>query len=161
MKKTLVGTFSALALLLLLSVTAFAAPGSRGPAAGPFEGIFTGTVTGDSGSRAEITLDLTDRDNVVTGTAELGSGLVVDAGRVCGRAALPASTLTATGEKSPRRSNELTIEAPIDVGPFEVTIEVEGELSADGELLAAEAKIDVPWICGRDPVISGTLARSG
>ncbi|MCL4261985.1 MAG: hypothetical protein KJ069_02160 [Anaerolineae bacterium] len=145
------------AALVLLSVTAFAAPPK--PAAGPFEGVFTGTVTGDLGSQTTLTLDLTDRANLVAGEATLGTGLKVNAGQVCGTAVVPAGVIWAEGEKSPRRPRELSAESTIEVSGMEVTVEVDGELSADGKTLDVTAKIDTPWICGRDPVITGTLTK--
>lgn len=157
MKKLTTGLLIAAAALVLLSVTAFAAPPK--PAAGPFEGVFTGTVTGDLGSKTTLTLDLTDRANIVSGEATLGTGLKVNAGKVCGTAVVPAGAIWAEGEKSPRRPRELSAASTLEVSGMEVTIEVEGELSADGKTLDVTAKIDTPWICGRDPVIMGTLTK--
>ncbi len=158
MKKLTTGILVALVALVLMSVTAFAAPASK-PTAGPFEGVFTGTVKGDLGSQTTLTLDLTDRANIVSGEATLGTGLKVNAGQVCGTAVIPAGVMWAEGEKSSRRPRELSAESTIEVTGMEVTIEVEGELSADGKTLDVTAKIDTPWICGRDPVIMGTLTK--
>lgn len=157
MKKLTTGLLIAFAALVLLSVTAFAAPPK--PAAGPFEGVFTGTVKGDLGSQTTLTLDLTDRANIVSGEATLGTGLKVNAGQVCGTAVIPAGAIWAEGEKSSRRPRELSAESTIEVTGMEVTVEVEGELSADGKTLDVTATIDTPWICGRDPVITGTLTK--
>ena len=157
MKKLTTGLLIAFAALVLLSVTAFAAPPK--PAAGPFEGVFTGTVKGDLGSQTTLTLDLTDRANLVEGEATLGTGLKVNAGQVCGTAVIPAGVIWAEGEKSSHRPRELSAESTIEVSGMEVTIEVDGELSANGKTLDVTAKIDTPWICGRDPVITGTLTK--
>jgi hypothetical protein len=157
MKKLWIGLWMALTVLALLSVTAFAAP-AKG-AAGPFEGVFTGTVKGDNGSKTTLTLDMADRQNVVSGEATLGKGLVVNAGGVCGKIAIPASSMIAEGEKSPKHPDELSAEATIEVNGMEITVEVEGEISADGETLDVTAKINTPWMCGRDPVITGTLTK--
>ncbi len=157
MKKLVAGIFIALMTLSIAGVTAFAAPSSDN--AGPFEGVFSGIVYGDNGSQTTLTLDLTDQDNLVTGTASLGRGLIINAGGLCGSGVLPASSMWAEGETSARHPDELTAEAKLDVGAFIVTVEVEGELAKDGETLAVEAEIDTPWICGRDPVITGTLTK--
>lgn len=161
MKKYVTGIIIAVMAILVLTVPAFAESKNSHDDndAGPFKGVFRGRVAGDYGSKAFLTLNLTDRDYNVEGTASLGSGLKVNAGGFCGSASLPARSMWAEGTKSPKRPNELAIEAPIDVGGFEVTVEVEGKLSADGETLEVEATIDTPWVCGRDPVISGTLTR--
>lgn len=157
MKKLTTGLLIALTALVLMSVTAFAAPVNK-PAAGPFEGEFTGTVKGDLGSQTTLTLDMTDRENLVSGEATLGEGLKVKAG-VCGTAVVPAGLFLAEGETSPRHPDELSAEAALQVKGMAVNIVVEGELSADGETLDMTARIDLPWICGRDPVITGTLTK--
>jgi hypothetical protein len=43
---------------------------------------------------------------------------------------------------------------------MDVTIELDGNVSANGNVIEAEAKIDVPWICGPDPVLNGTLYKA-
>jgi hypothetical protein len=160
-RKLMAGLVMAGLALFLVSVTAFAAPPQlpKVPVAGPFQGEFTGQVTADRGSKATITLDLTDQNNLVAGTVTLGKGLVVNAGGVCGTAVVPAGTILAEGEKLAKHPRDLSAEATMDVGGMEVTIEVEGELSADGETMDVSAKINTPWMCGRDPVIMGTLTK--
>lgn len=157
MKKLTTGLLITLVALVLLSVTAFAVPPK--PATGPFEGTFTGTVKGDLGSQTTLTLDLTDRANIVSGEATLGTGLKVNAGKVCGTAVVPGGTIWAEGEKSPRKPRELSAASTLEVSGMDVTIEVSGQLAADGKTLDVTAKIDTPWICGRDPVITGTLTK--
>lgn len=158
-RKLMAGLVMAGLALFLVSVTAFAAPASKAPVAGPFQGEFTGQVTADRGSKATITLDLTDQNNLVAGTVRLGKGLVVNAGGVCGTAVVPAGSILAEGEKLAKHPRDLSAEATMDVGGMEVTIEVEGELSADGKTMDVSAKINTPWMCGRDPVIMGTLTK--
>ena len=97
MKKSWSAAFIALVALSIFSVTTFA--GSKdekeelGPPAGPFEGVFTGQIAGAYGSEATLTLDLIDRNQLVMGTATIGSGLQINAGRICGSATLPATSL--------------------------------------------------------------------
>jgi hypothetical protein len=159
MKKLFAALFMALTTVTLLSVTTFAASDTTATDDGPFTGTFTGSVTGDDDTEATLTLDLTDEDNIGAGTASLGGGLLVDAGGMCGSMVLPASSMWAEGEKSAKHPDELSAEAKINVGKIKVTVAVAGELSADGETLEVEAKIDTPWMCGRDPVIMGTLTK--
>ena len=41
-----------------------------------------------------------------------------------------------------------------------VKIKLDGDVSADGDEISAKAKVDLPWLCGRDPVLSGTLYKA-
>ena len=159
MKKLLTSAFITLTTIALFSSVALAASEPANEETKPFTGTFTGFVIGDNDTETTLTLELTDEDNEITGTASLGGGLLVDAGGLCGSSVLPAASMWATGETSTKHPDELTAEAQIDVGPFVVTVEVTGELAADGETLAVEAEIDTPWMCGRDPVITGTLTK--
>lgn len=165
MKKLFLGLFTALTATLVLSLTAMAAPAALNAPLdkeeiGPFEGTFSGIVMGDKGSQTTLTVDLTDRDYEVTGNISLGGGLIVDAGGFCGNAVLPASAIWAEGETTASHPDELSAEATIDVGRFDVIVTVDAELSEDGETMDVEAEIDTPWMCGRDPVIQGTLTKS-
>lgn len=159
LKKLLASVFITLTTIALFSSAALAAPNTANEETAPFTGTFTGTVIGDNDTETTLTLDLTDQDNTITGITSLGKGLLVDAGGLCGSTILPAASIWAEGETSAKHPDQLTAEAQIDVGPFVVTVEVTGELSADGETLAVEAEIDTPWMCGRDPVITGTLTK--
>ncbi len=159
MKKLLISLIIASSTITLFSAAALAASQPANEAVGPFTGQFSGTVYGDENSETTLTLDLTDEDTIVSGTASLDGGLLVNAGGMCGSVVLPASSMWAEGETSASDPHELTAEAKIDVGTFTVTVAVAGELSADGETLEVEAEIDTPWICGRDPVIMGTLTK--
>lgn len=161
MKKLILGMTIAVMAFSIMSVPAFAASKESKDVAGPFEGEFKGTVHGDYGSTATLILDLTDRENIVAGTAALSSGLKVNAGGFCGKATVPASSIWVEESKSSKHPDEIAAEATIDMGSFVVNIEVEGQLSDDGETLDVQAKIDTPWICGRDPIISGILTKIG
>jgi len=161
MKKLISATILALVVISLFSISAFAATKSPPTNIGPYEGEFVGQLSGSKGSTAWLALDLTDRNHEVAGTATIGRGLMVNAGNVCGQAAIPAGAIWAAGRTTGRNPDKLFASAPVAVGGFNITVDVAGDLSADGEEMDVEITIDVPWICGRDPVVSGTLFRQG
>ena len=123
----------------------------------PFTGTFEGLIYGDKNSSAVMTLELEQDGNEVTGTAYLSDGLYVNAGN-CGSANIPAVTQAATGTVSTKNPNLLATEATFNVSGINVTIDLVGELVDDE--LEADAKIDLPWLCGKDPVLSGTLEKA-
>jgi hypothetical protein len=158
-RSAIMGTVAALMIASAVVSAAQAAPATgrrRDPS--PLEGTFSGIVYGDSKSRAPITLSLEEDGDEVTGTAHLGKGLVVDAGR-CGKAYIPAVTETATVEVSRRNPREFSISPTFKISGVKVTVDLEGELSEDGDTIYADAEIDLPWICGRDPSLVAVLNR--
>ena len=159
MKKLL---FVTLALMVALSVSAATVSAetvkSASQVTGPFEGTFNGTVHGDKGSSAPVTFDLTHRGNQVQGEVIIGSGLYVSGGR-CGGIQVPTSVLFASGQTLSKDPNHLVARSTFDIGSFEIKADVQGQLSADGDELETSVKIDLPWICGGDPVITATLDR--
>jgi hypothetical protein len=150
----------AIAVTAILVVSAQAAPLTPPTISGGlFAGSFEGTLTGDDRSSAPITLELSQSGNTVTGDIVIGRGLVVDGG-VCGIAAVPAATETAAGKVTSRTPRHLDAATTLTVQGMKITIDLDGDLSRDGDTLAAKAKIDLPWLCGRDPIITGTLERT-
>lgn len=149
-------------MVVALMAVAVATVGASSSQSGSYEGVFVGMIYGDAGSSAPITLDLTHRGNDVEGTVEIGSGLYVNGGN-CGAGYVPAGMETAVGETVVHRTgsnpNRLNADASFTVSGFKVGLDLDGSLSADGETLMAEAKIDLPWLCGRDPVITGELEK--
>jgi hypothetical protein len=159
-KKIIIGLLATLSILVLATLTAGASPATAAAAkTGPFEGEFEGYLYGDDGSRAPIALDLTHRDRTVKGTVTLGKGLVVN-GKRCGTATVPAGVIGASGQTSATNRNHLTASSSFEVSGIEVTVDLDGTLSRDGRTVNAEAKIDLPWLCGRDPILSGTLSKA-
>ena len=154
MRKKVVVT---MVMVVGLMITAVTAVGASSTEIGPYEGAFVGTIYGDAGSSAPITLDLTHRGDDVEGTVEIGSGGYVN-GRNCGAGYVPASVQTAVGETG-SNPNTLNADASFNVSGFKVGLDLDGSLSADGDELVVEAEIDLPWLCGRDPVITGELER--
>lgn len=150
----------AIAAAAVMVVSAQAAPPSPPTISGGlFAGTFEGYLTGDQDSRAPITLELSQSETTVTGDIVIGRGLVVDGG-LCGAAAVPATTQTAAGKTTTRTPRHLDAGAVLEVQGMDIRIDLIGDLSADGDTLTAEATIDLPWLCGRDPVISGALDRT-
>lgn len=158
MKKLLVGSFLAVTALLALTLTVTAAPNKKNGKPGPFEGTFHGTAYGDKGSKAPISLKLRHRDDLVTGTVTLGDGLYVDGG-FCGAGYIPASSQVATGRTSAKNPHQLNAASQFKVAGVKVKILLGGEISPDGEVIEAKAKVDLPWLCGGDPVITSTLVQ--
>jgi hypothetical protein len=127
-------------------------------AVGPFEGTFYGFVNGDKDSKAPLILELTHRGDEVMGTVGLGEGLYVDAG-ICGATYLPSVEQYANGMTKPGNQNQLLTHLGFNVSNINVAVDLAGEISADGKSIIAEANIDLPWICGRDPELYGTFSR--
>ncbi len=126
-------------------------------ASGPYDGTFNGTVYAPDGSKAAMSLNLTHEGRDVEGTVFLGDGLHIDAG-VCGSVDVPASTVYANGRSSATNPRALTATSSFDVSGIAVTVDLESYVSGDN--LDAEVKIDLPWICGGDPVLTGQLHRA-
>jgi hypothetical protein len=93
----------------------------------------------------------------VEGSIFLGDGLNIDAG-LCGAGTIPASSHVAAGKTSTINPNNLSATSTFDVSG--VTVKVNLDSQVQGDTLKAKAKIDLPWLCGSDPVITGTLQRA-
>jgi hypothetical protein len=160
MKKAIIGLILTIGAAVALTATASAA-GSSGPSKSnrPFDGTFEGTLYGDKGSSAPITLELSQNGRQVEGYVELGSGLYVNGG-MCGAGYVPGGAQSAEGTVSRSNPRRLNAEAAFKVSGLKVNIDLAGLISADGQELDAQAKIDLPWLCGSDPVLSGDLTRT-
>ena len=161
-KKMVFGLLAAVLLVSGLAVgTAFAADSPARTAAnsvGPYEGVFTGVLYGDNNSRAPIALAMTHRDGVVNGKLYLGEGFYVDAGR-CGGTTIPAMSQSASGRTLVSDPSKLPINTSFNMGGFNIGVNLNSRVSADGDTLNVSTSIDLPWLCGRDPSYSGTLTR--
>jgi hypothetical protein len=156
MKRLLFALAATLVLSSTLIASANAAPKVfQTKADAPFEGTFSGFVLGDRHSQAPIKIEMNQDGNDISGTIELGDGLYVDGGR-CGAGYIPSTVQSTEGEVNNRQIEAATA---IKVAGIKVTIDLEGKLSSDGETLEAEAKVDIPWFCGQDPVISTILVK--
>jgi hypothetical protein len=92
----------------------------------------------------------------VEGTVYLGEGLIVDGG-VCGTVDVPATLQEVEGTVLPEDSNRLIVSPTFEVSGLQVGVDLESSVSVDGQLIEAKATIDLPWICGRDPVLTASL----
>ena len=161
-KKVIFGLLAAVLLVSGLAVgTAYAAgaPASSSMnTVGPYEGVFSGVLYGDNNTRAPIALQMTHRDGVVNGRLYLGEGFYVDAGR-CGGTNLPAMTQSANGRTLANDPSKLLVNTSFNLGGFNIGVNLNSSVSADGDTLNVNTSIDLPWLCGRDPSYSGTLTR--
>ncbi len=123
-----------------------------------FTGSYEGVLLGDDGSEAPVTLKLTQAGRAITAEIAVGRGLLVDGGR-CGVAAVPAGDQKGAGRVSANAPRHLDASAEVEVEGIAVRLQLAGDLSRDGRTLTTAARIDLPWLCGRDPVISGELSR--
>ena len=156
MKRLVIAIAAVLVLTSTLIATASAAPKKLQPTSNnPFEGTFSGFVFGDRDSQAPMKIELKQNGNDIIGTIALGKGLYIDGGR-CGGGYLPSTIQSAEGEV---KDHEIEAETEVKVSGIKVVIELEGELSSDGETIEAEARVNIPWVCGPDPVISTVLVR--
>lgn len=159
MKGLLLGLLELVIIFSLLAVPAQAAPEQITTGkVGPYEGTFRGTVYGDKGSSAPLTMDLTHRGNQVEGKVSLGEGLYVNGGW-CGAVNIPAVSQFVEGETLRTNPKRLLTSPTFEVGDFELTVDFESNVSTDGRSITAEAKVDLPWLCGRDPVLTGKAYR--
>ena len=153
MKKWFLGIILAIGLISIGAVApTFAAANS------PFNGTFSGIAYGEYNSTAPLTLTVTQEGDDVTANINIDNGLKVNAGGFCGIIAIPASSISASGIDTNDDLNVLTSQVPFDVGGgVTVTAEIIGEMSADGDEMDVEIKVNTPFICGNDPVVTGTL----
>ena len=159
MKGFLFGLLDIVVILATLSGgVAAASEGVSADAEGPYEGTFYGVARGDRSSYALISLDLTHRGDWVEGTLALNRGLYVDGG-FCGAVNLPATEQAVEGWTAAKDPSHLEANPTIDVGGFDLTIDFESDVSDEGDIITAEAKVDLPWFCGRDPGLTATLYR--
>jgi hypothetical protein len=82
----------------------------------------------------------------------------VDAGR-CGGTTLPAMSQSAHGKTLANDQSKLTVNTSFNLGGFNIGVNLNSKISADGDTLNVSTSIDLPWLCGRDPSYSGTLYR--
>lgn len=159
MKKGILAVIIALGVMVALTFTASAAPG--GATIGKqdrFDGKFQGLVYGDKGSKAPVTLNLNQDGTIVEGTVFIGNGLFVDGG-FCGSGYIPSGSQVATGQISKSDASVLAATSNFKVSGMGIKINLNGTLSPDGDELKTQAKINLPWLCGRSPVISGVLEK--
>ena len=158
-KYILVG-LAVLTAVLTSTAGAFAAPRTPPTKPGLFAGTFRGTVHSDNGSSAPLELKVTQRGRDLSGIATLGTGLTVNGG-LCGTVPVPATTKQVAGKTQANDPRRISISSKFDVQGVPVGVALNGSLSANGKSAQAQAKIDIPFFCGRDPVLNGTLYKVG
>jgi hypothetical protein len=104
-----------------------------------------------------MSLIMTHRGSAVNGTVFIGDGLNIDAG-MCGSAPIPASSVYANGATSTGNPRHLSAASTFDVSGIDVTVDLNSTVS--GDKINAEAKIDLPFFCGGDQVLTSTLFRA-
>ena len=131
--------------------------GDSGGAAA-FNGAFAGTLTSDDGSTAPVNLNLTQTGSTVAGDISIGEGLTIDGGN-CGAQAIPAGSRSVSGQVDPSNPNHIEVSAGYEVQGFTITAELIADLAPDGNSLTGQIDLSLPFLCGRNPVITGSLAR--
>jgi hypothetical protein len=160
MKKAIIGLLVTIGSAIALTATASAAGyESHSSQVEHFDGTFQGRIYGDKGSSAPIVLELNQEGRVVEGTVEMGRGLYVNGG-MCGSGYVPGGVQSAAGQVSATNPRQVNAAAAFKVSGLTVNIDLTGLASANGQEVETQAKIDLPWLCGRDPVLSGTLFRT-
>jgi hypothetical protein len=159
MRGFLFGLMEIVVMFGVLTLGVSAAPtASATESVGPYEGTFEGIAHGDRDSSATLLLELTHRGDQVEGNVSLGDGLYVNGG-LCSTVTLPATELAVEGWTVRGKPERLEASPTFDVGGFELTVDFVSHMSADGEVITAEARVDLPWFCGRDPAFHGILHR--
>jgi len=155
----MVGISVVVAILSTSVAWAHAAPGvEKMGAVGPYEGNFSGIAYGEKGSRAPLALELTHQGSQVEGAVSIGEGLYVDAG-LCGSFDLPAIDASIEGQTLDGDPRRLEASPTFDAGAFKLTVDFESEVSASGNIIFTRASVELPWFCGKDPVLKGILQR--
>lgn len=127
----------------------------------PFEGTFEGTVNGDEGSSAPLTVDLTQDGVDVSGTATLGEGLLVNVGAgLCpGVQTVPAATLDLNAQTSASNPRHLEKSTSLVVSGYNIGVNIAADVSADGEELSVLLNLITPFPC-RNPELRAVLTRT-
>lgn len=73
---------------------------------------------------------------------------------------MPSSVQYASGTTEPSDPNRLLASAKVDVNRFNIKVTLASDVSPSGDVIQAKAKLDLPWFCGRDPVLDATLYKS-
>ena len=129
-----------------------------GGGAAAFNGRFAGTLTSDDGSTAPVSLDLAQTGSTVAGDIAISDGLTIDGGN-CGAQAIPAGARSVSGQVDPSNPNHIEVSAGYEVQGFNITAELIADLAPDGNSLNGRINLSLPFLCGRNPVIAGSLAR--
>ena len=156
MKKLILSLVVTVMAISMLVVSVSAAPGITSDT-GPYNGTFRGYVNGDKGSRAPVLFQLSQNGDLVSGTVSLGEGLYIDGGW-CGKGYIPPVTQSGRLRTNPNDPSQIQMRTSFKVSNFDIGVTLNSKMSTNGTI-AATGSIDLPWICGRDPQLSGTLSK--
>lgn len=156
MKKLVIALLALAFVFTALLAGGAAAQEQETETVGPYEGEFEGTARTSRGAEALLTLDMTHRGRVVEGTASLDEPLPVSAG-LCGTATIPADSVRARGETEAGNPQALDATASFAVRQIPVTIELTSTI--EDEVIDVEARVDLPWFCGHDPLLTAELEK--
>ena len=128
-----------------------------GETVGPFEGTFTGKLTGDAGTSTAITASFTHRDNTISGKIALAPGLQLQFGKPCtlepvDLKEIPISTVW-DASKPNHAEATTTVEEPTDQFPFIKSINIKVTIVANLEGKAMNGSVTlapqgVAKLCG-------------
>jgi len=126
-----------------------------------YQGTFTGTATGDSGSSAQLTLNLLQNGTEVSGTATIGEGLMVDTGGfVClGVVSIPSGTIDVQGSVFSQDLRHLEATSSVTAKGLTITGSVTADMSQDGRNMDIALNLNIPWPC-HGTTIKANLSRS-
>ena len=127
----------------------------------PFDGTFEGTILGDGGSSASLSLELLQEAEAVSGTATIADGLSVNVGGgFCGGVqSVPASTFAVSGQTSPSDPNHIETISTITVNNFPIDVQVVADLSDDGQEMTVQVILNTLIFC-LNPQLPATLERT-
>ena len=158
MRTFAIRTLVALVLLATTAASALAAPSQATSTTGPYEGRFQGRVASANGSSAPLSVTLTHQGDKVAGVATLGEGLEVQT-RFCGSAIVPSRSENLSGQTQPGQPRHLEATSAFNVEGLAITVYFSSDVSTDGKTIQGTTTLDLPWFCGGDPVLSGTLHK--
>ncbi|HRW09474.1 MAG TPA: hypothetical protein P5121_30440, partial [Caldilineaceae bacterium] len=115
------------------------------PPMAQFDGRFLGTVAGDSGSSATVTVDLVSSGTSVTGNLVLGPGLIINSGCDLGTHSIPSRSFTANAMVSSANPYHLEMTVPLTVNSVTIDIAVSLDLATTGDVITADVRFDLPF----------------
>lgn len=127
---------------------------------GLYQGTFTGTAIGNCDSSAPLILNLTQKGNVVTGTATIGNGIEVNTGNsVCpGLVPVPSGTINFNGKVSRKDPRHLEARSDVSILGMTITSDVVTKLSLDNDTMNIQLNLNIPWPC-ESSTLKATLIR--
>ncbi|MBI3942384.1 MAG: FG-GAP repeat protein [Chloroflexi bacterium] len=142
---------------------------SRAPRSGPFDGLWTGTINGDSSSSAPVNITLSDRNNIVAGSATiLSPGIIINVAESCAPrndddenpfVPDPLDIETTTTPDAPRRA---ATGGTLTIRGYAVEYDLTMTVAPDGQTMTAVFALDIPFpanACVSDRTFTVTLTK--